>query len=177
MSFKSIGLSDELHSYLVAHNGPADPLVADLVTETRASFPGNANFQIAPEQGPLLTFLTRLLGVRSALQDQRDELGGARADRDRVSTDALDRPLGISPVCARHVLGDRRVAAAETAAQVHRDALAPAEQLDRALGDAGIELLADQPMRHRVVMPVDVDVVVEPYPPHPPLGILIGLGR
>jgi caffeoyl-CoA O-methyltransferase len=68
VSFKSIGLSDELHSYLVAHNGPADPLVAELVTETRASFPGNANFQIAPEQGPLLTFLTRLLGVRSALE-------------------------------------------------------------------------------------------------------------
>jgi caffeoyl-CoA O-methyltransferase len=68
VSFKSIGLSDELHSYLVAHNGPVDPLVADLVAETRANFPGNANFQIAPEQGPFLTFLTRLLGVRSALE-------------------------------------------------------------------------------------------------------------
>src|SRR5256885_13315411 len=39
--------------------------------------------------------------------------------------------------------------------------LALAEQLDRALGDPGVELLADQPVRHRVVMPVDVDVVVE----------------
>jgi hypothetical protein len=33
-----------------------------------------------------------------------------------------------------------------------------AEQLDRAGGDARLELLADQPMRHRVIVPVDVDV-------------------
>jgi hypothetical protein len=60
---------------------------------------------------------------------------------------------------------------------VHRYPLALAEQLDRALGDARVELLADQPMRYRVVMPIDVDVVVEPSPAHPPLGVLIGLGR
>ena len=46
-----------------------------------------------------------------------------------------------------------------------------------ALGDAGVELLADQPVRHRVVMPVDVDVIVEPDPARPPFGILVGLGR
>ena len=46
-------------------------------------------------------------------------------------------------------------------------AVAAAEQLDRALGDARVELLADQPMRHRVVMPVDIDMVVEPDPPRP----------
>ena len=71
--------------------------------------------------------------------------------------------------------------AATAAAQVNGDALAPAEQLDRALGDAGVELLADQPVRRRVVMPVNIDglrrVVVEPDPPHPPLGVLVGLGR
>ena len=69
------------------------------------------------------------------------------------------------------------MAAAPAAADVHGDALALAEQLDRALGDPGVELLADQPVRHRVVMPVDVDVVVEPDPPRPPFGILVGLGR
>jgi hypothetical protein len=46
-----------------------------------------------------------------------------------------------------------------------------ANSLDRALGDARVELLTDQPMRHRVVMPVDIDVVVEPDPAYPPLGL------
>jgi len=68
MSFKSIGLSDELHAYLVAHNPPADPLIAELTAETRQSLPGQANMQIAPEQAPFLTFLTRLLGVRYAVE-------------------------------------------------------------------------------------------------------------
>src|SRR5258708_5428623 len=47
-----------------------------------------------------------LLGVRPAFQDQRGELGGARADRRRVDGDALDRPFGVPPVPAPHVLGD-----------------------------------------------------------------------
>ena len=63
------------------------------------------------------------------------------------------------------------------AAHVHRNPLALAEQLDRAFGDARVELLADQPMRYRVVMPVDIDVIIKPDPAHPPFGVLIGLGR
>jgi caffeoyl-CoA O-methyltransferase len=68
MAFKSIGLNDDLHAYLVAHNGPADPLVAELVAETRQVFAHTANFQIAPEQSPFLTFFVRLLGVRDAVE-------------------------------------------------------------------------------------------------------------
>jgi len=68
MSFKSIGLSDELHAYLLAQNGPTDPLVADLLAETRERLPAYTNLSIAPEQAPFLTFLTRLLGVRSAVE-------------------------------------------------------------------------------------------------------------
>src|SRR5215471_15042153 len=68
MAFKSIGLSDDLHAYLVAHNGPADALVNELVAETREVFGHTANFQIAPEQSPFLTFFVRLLGVRDAVE-------------------------------------------------------------------------------------------------------------
>jgi len=68
MAFKSIGLSDDLHAYLVAHNGPADPLVADLIADTHREFGYTANFQIAPEQSPFLTFFVRLLGVRNAVE-------------------------------------------------------------------------------------------------------------
>jgi len=68
MAFKSIGLSDDLHAYLVAHNGPADPLVAELIAETHREFGYTATFQIAPEQSPFLTFFVRLLGVRNAVE-------------------------------------------------------------------------------------------------------------
>jgi hypothetical protein len=36
VSFKPIGLDQDLHAYLVAHNGRPDPLVAELVATTRA---------------------------------------------------------------------------------------------------------------------------------------------
>ncbi len=68
MSFKSIGLSDELHQYLLAHNPPRDPVVAELVARTHELFANVASFQIAPEQAPFLTFLTRTLGVRRAVE-------------------------------------------------------------------------------------------------------------
>jgi caffeoyl-CoA O-methyltransferase len=68
VSFKSIGLSDDLHRYLVHHNGPADPVVTDLIEMTRSVLPDVANLQIAPEQAPFLTFLTRLLGARTAVE-------------------------------------------------------------------------------------------------------------
>jgi hypothetical protein len=118
-----------------------------------------------------------LFGMRPALQNQRCQFGGARPDRRRVGADALDRPVGIMPVRALHMLADCRVAATAADAEVDSDAFALAEQLDRALGDARIELLADQPIRHRVVMPVDVDMVIAPDPAWPPFGIFVRLGR
>ena len=68
VSFKSIGLSDELHAYLLDHNGPADPLTTELLAETRAQLPGFANLSISPEQAPFLTFLTQLMGARTAVE-------------------------------------------------------------------------------------------------------------
>lgn len=63
MSSKTEGLSDELHAYLVAHGSTPDPLVADLIAETRAVLPDNAMMQIAPEQARFLTLFTQLLGA------------------------------------------------------------------------------------------------------------------
>ena len=40
MTSKSFALSDELHSYLVAHSTPPDDVIADLIVETRAVFRG-----------------------------------------------------------------------------------------------------------------------------------------
>ncbi|MEV6812909.1 O-methyltransferase [Micromonospora sp. NPDC051296] len=68
MTLKSIPLTDELHTYLVAHGAPPDAIVRDLAEETLAVLPGHASMQVAPEQAAFLTFLTRLLGTRQAVE-------------------------------------------------------------------------------------------------------------
>jgi caffeoyl-CoA O-methyltransferase len=60
---KSFLLSPELHAYIVEHATPPDPVLEALVAET-ASLGEVARMQIAPEQGPLLTLLARLVDAR-----------------------------------------------------------------------------------------------------------------
>jgi caffeoyl-CoA O-methyltransferase len=64
---KSLGLSPELHAYLVAHGGPPDPVLESLAAETRALGPISI-MQVAPEQGALLTMLVRLCGARRVVE-------------------------------------------------------------------------------------------------------------
>jgi len=61
-------VSDELHAYLVAHGSAPDELVADLIAETRAAFPRSVGMQIAPEEARFLTVLTKIIGVRYAVE-------------------------------------------------------------------------------------------------------------
>ncbi len=68
MSAKTEQLSDALHSYLVAHGSAPDPLVADLIAETRQLLPDQAGMQIAPEQARFLTLFTQLIGARYAVE-------------------------------------------------------------------------------------------------------------
>ncbi|MDG4793340.1 O-methyltransferase [Micromonospora sp. WMMD1082] len=68
MTLKSIPLTDDLHTYLVAHGAPPDEIVRDLARETLALLPEHASMQVAPEQAAFLTFLTRLLGARHAVE-------------------------------------------------------------------------------------------------------------
>ncbi|MEU7972115.1 O-methyltransferase [Micromonospora sp. NPDC049089] len=68
MTIKSIPLTNELHAYLVAHGSPPDEIIRDLAEETRSVLPEHATMQVAPEQAAFLTFLTRLLGVRQAVE-------------------------------------------------------------------------------------------------------------
>ena len=68
MTTKSIPLTDELHTYLVAHGAPPDEIIRDLAEETRSVLPEQATMQVAPEQAAFLTFLTRLLDVRQAVE-------------------------------------------------------------------------------------------------------------
>ncbi|MGW4293430.1 O-methyltransferase [Micromonospora chersina] len=68
MSTKPLPLTPELHAYLVAHGSAPDEIVRKLAEETRAALPAQADMQVAPEQAAFLTFLTRLLGVRQAVE-------------------------------------------------------------------------------------------------------------
>ncbi|RLP97212.1 O-methyltransferase [Micromonospora sp. CV4] len=68
MTTKSIPLTDELHAYLVAHGAAPDEIIRDLAEETRSVLPEHATMQVAPEQAAFLTFLTRLLDARQAVE-------------------------------------------------------------------------------------------------------------
>jgi caffeoyl-CoA O-methyltransferase len=64
---KGIGLTNELHGYLVAHGTPPDAVQQSLIDRTKTLGPV-AGMQIAPEQGAFMTLLTRVLGVRNAVE-------------------------------------------------------------------------------------------------------------
>lgn len=68
MTAKTLSMPDELHAYLVAHGSAPDPLVADLIAETRSALPDRARMQVAPEQARFLTVFTQILGARHAVE-------------------------------------------------------------------------------------------------------------
>jgi caffeoyl-CoA O-methyltransferase len=66
---KGIGLSREVHDYLLAHLKPTlDEVQRSLIDETRRLEPTLSAMQIAPEQGAFMTMLTRLVGARWAIE-------------------------------------------------------------------------------------------------------------
>lgn len=66
MSGRSIGLSDELHAYLM-RVGVREPADLARLRDDTADHP-QANMQIAPEEGALLAMLVRLLGAERILE-------------------------------------------------------------------------------------------------------------
>lgn len=60
---KSLGLSADLHAYLVAHGAPPDPVLMRLAADT-AAMGQISRMQIAPEQGAFLTMLAQLVGAQ-----------------------------------------------------------------------------------------------------------------
>lgn len=66
MSARSIGLDDRLHAFVLAH-GVREPEVAARLRARTAAHP-MARMQISPEQGQLMDWLVRALGVRRAFE-------------------------------------------------------------------------------------------------------------
>ena len=96
--------------------------------------------------------------------------GGPNAAR--IALQPRRRPLGIAPVRARHVLGLSAVSRPAIAPSMGCDTAAVVEHLDRALCRPGVDLLADQRVRHRVEEALHLDVVVDADAGQMPLGIL-----
>lgn len=67
MAPRSFLLTEAQADYIVAHSTGPDPLQRRLIEETAALGPPSG-MQIAPEQGTLLTLLTRWVGATSALE-------------------------------------------------------------------------------------------------------------
>jgi caffeoyl-CoA O-methyltransferase len=67
MTRRTEHLSPQLHEYLVEHGMPPDDVDRDLFAETDA-LGRIAEMQIAPEEGALLTLLTRLVRARFAVE-------------------------------------------------------------------------------------------------------------
>jgi caffeoyl-CoA O-methyltransferase len=68
MSRSTLQLTPELAEYLAAINPPLDEVQRDLVAETARATGGAADMQIAPDQGALMTLLTRLVGAQFAVE-------------------------------------------------------------------------------------------------------------
>jgi len=67
MSPRSIGLDEQLNSYVREHSSPPDEVQRQLIERTEAL--GDASrMQIAPEQGEFLSMLTSVIGVSFAVE-------------------------------------------------------------------------------------------------------------
>jgi predicted O-methyltransferase YrrM len=66
MSNKTMGLSDDLHAYLL-EVGVREPAVLQRLRAETASLPEH-DMQIAPEQGAFMAMLVRLLGARRCIE-------------------------------------------------------------------------------------------------------------
>ena len=68
MGAKGIAMSDELRRYLLDHSLPRSEAHDALVVATRDALGDLSIMQIAEEQGPVLTFLARLVGARRIIE-------------------------------------------------------------------------------------------------------------
>ena len=102
-----------------------------------------------------------LLGMLSAGEDSADQGLGVGPDLAGPAAKPIRRPLGVMPMGTGHVIGVRAVLAAHVAALMDRNTLSTMEHLDDALGDADLDLGANEGVRDRVQKVVDLDVIIE----------------
>jgi hypothetical protein len=98
------------------------------------------------------------------LEHAPDELAGAGAGLGRPADDPRRRPLEMPLMCLGPVGGLGCERAFTSAPDVRGDPAVTEQDLDHALGQADIDLLAHVDMGHAVVVALDLDVVVDVDP-------------
>jgi hypothetical protein len=83
---------------------------------------------------------------------QRDAPTPLTPDPLGLTLQALRRPLGVAPVRARHMLRQSAMAGTAVTPRMGGNAFAAMEYLDRPRRGAGVHLLAEQAVWHRVRM-------------------------
>ena len=109
-------------------------------------------------------------------QDEFDEDLGIGSVGGGIAANAFEAPAGVPAVGGRHVLVHGRVAPVGGATHVGRHPPFFMKDLDGAIRDAGPELLPGQGMGHGIVMPGDLNMVIEAGPALLPLGVFASLG-
>lgn len=115
--------------------------------------------------------------VDAPFEDVADHGSGVRSGLFGPADQPLRRPFGMLAMALGHVLGLRAVSAFVQRAQVAGHPLVGVEALDGARRQAHLQLFFHQLIGHRVVMPIDLDVVVDMHPRLLPLGIDVRLLR
>lgn len=96
-----------------------------------------------------------------------------RSDPGGTGADNVRRPIRPEPVIGRHVIADGGMLAVARRSGMGRNPLTIMEDFDGAGSDAHPELLFDQWVWHRVIVPVDINVVINPGPSQLPFRINI----
>jgi len=68
MTARPTKITDELYDYVVAHGATPDPIAQDLIDETQTTLGEDAIMQVAPDTAAFLTMLTKIVGVRVAVE-------------------------------------------------------------------------------------------------------------
>jgi hypothetical protein len=106
----------------------------------------------------------------------REQSSDGWTDGSSGTTNALDGPVGITPVARRHVLGRGGVPMVAAAAPMRRDPLALRKDLDGLRREPHLDPVAHEAVRDAVKMSVDLDMVIDTDAAHAPFGKAIGLG-
>src|SRR4029079_18913821 len=111
--------------------------------------------------------------MRSMAEDDDDQRFGVGAVAARPAAEAIGRPFSVAAMRARHMLGIGAMPPAAITALMGGDPLTAKEHLDGARGDTQVDLGANEAVRHRVVEPLGLDVIVEPDAGEAPFRVFV----